>query len=144
MAWIELTVERVQGRLTGPELTAMRQAALGQDQPDPLPEIIAQVTAETRGYVAACRSNRLGPAGTIPPQLEGAALNLIRHRLATRLPTDRLLTEARKNEREAAIQLLRDVAACRFTVEQPPETGPERVAGPRPLTRPREQNPETP
>lgn len=142
--WKAITETEVRTRLTGPEMTALKSAALAEGQTDPLPEIISQVTGEVRGYIAACPSNRLGPAGTLPPQLEGAALSLIRYRLATRLPTDRLLTDARKRDQEQAVQLCRDVAACRFMVERPPETGPEVVPGFRPRIRPRIQNPRTP
>lgn len=137
MAWKTLSEEQVRTRLSGPELAALRTAALAAGQEDPLPEVIAQVTGEVRGYVAACSANRLGPAGTIPPQLESAALALIRYRLAGRLPVRTLMTDDRRTEREAAERLLRDVAACKFAVEAPADAGPEKLPSPRPSIRPK-------
>jgi hypothetical protein len=85
-----------------------------------LPKIWASVVDEIRGYVAACGSNTLGPAGTLPPRLIAAALAIFRHRAATRLPgMSGLIDDLRQREYDDALRQLRDVAACRFAVEEP-------------------------
>lgn len=118
--WITLTEDDLLTRLAGDELIAYREAALAQDQPDPMPETLAAVADEVRGYVAANRANRLGPAGTIPPRLKSAAMDLARYRMATRLPVD--VTDERQAEYRNAIRLLERVAAGDFLVEDP-DTG---------------------
>lgn len=128
MSWITISENAVRSRLAAAELAALRTMAMADGQADPLPEIIQRVADEVRGYVAANTINRLGSAGTIPPQLESAALALVRYRLATRLPVSTLLTEERKEEQRDALTLLRDVAAGRFAVEQPDDAGTEELA----------------
>jgi len=117
--WIYVSESDVLTRLSGPEAAAMKTAALQTGQANPLPEVITQVVREVRGYVKACARNTLGDGETIPDEILGAAINRIRYDLATRLPVPSLLTEARLEANRAAIALLRDVAACRFTLEQP-------------------------
>lgn len=117
MSWTTLTADHVKTRLAAAELAALQTVALAVGQTDPLPEIIAAVTDEIRGYIAANSSNQLGAAGAVPPRLESAALAIIRYRLATRLPVKSLLTEDRVKENEAAIRLLERVAAGNFAIE---------------------------
>jgi type IV pilus biogenesis protein CpaD/CtpE len=119
MSWITLTEAGVQTKLAGAELAALKSAALASGQSNPLPEVITQVTREVRGYVAACARNVLGEEGTIPDELELAALNRIRYELATRLPVASLLTEARKDANRGATEQLKDAAACRFLIVAP-------------------------
>lgn len=134
MPWISLTAADVATRLAGPELDAVRSAALAAD--DPLPEIVAAVVEEVRGYVAACPRNRLGATGTLPKALEAAALALCRGRLLSRLPVPSLDTEARRREVEDAQKLLRDVAAGRFYVDQPAsDAAPDTAYSPPPRPR---------
>jgi len=120
MSWITITTGDVQTRLTGPEMDAFRTAATAFGQVDPLPEIIAQVVDEIRGYIAACSENRLGAAGTIPPRLLATAINIIRYRYATRLPgMSSLIDPLRVAEYNDALRLLQQVAACDFSIEDP-------------------------
>ncbi len=119
MAWSSITAAQVKTRLTGAELAACQTAALAAGQTDPLPEIVTQVVDEVRGYIAGCRENTLGADGTLPSKLQSAALAIIRYRLATRLPVKSLLTEERVEENKAAIRLLEQVAACKFSIEDP-------------------------
>jgi hypothetical protein len=119
--WTVLTPDLILSKLSAPELAAMRRAATGAGQADPLGEVLAQVTREVRGFVAACADNRLGPEGAIPDELLGAAINRVRFELATRLPVESLLTEARKEANRDALSILRDTAACRFRIVPPPE-----------------------
>lgn len=119
MSWITLTEAGVQTKLAGAELAALKTAALAVGQTNPLPEVISQITREVRGYVAACARNVLGTEGTIPDELELAALNRIRYELATRLPVASLLTDARKDANRAATEQLKEVAAGRFLLVAP-------------------------
>lgn len=119
MAWIVLSESDVETALAGGEMSAYTTAALGDGQDNPLPEQLARVTKVVRGYVAACNRNQLGPAGTIPEELEDAAVALIAHALAARLPLDSYLTDRLDRRKEDAERLLRDAASCKFAIEQP-------------------------
>lgn len=132
MAWKTLTVEAIENRLTAPEMTALTNEAKKETQePETiLADAIAAVTVEVRGYVAACARNILGPAGSIPDELESAALALLRRHLFTRLPgMRRLFDELRQRETEDALQRLRDTARCDFAIVPPEEAG-DQAAGP--------------
>jgi phage gp36-like protein len=125
MPWITLTATDVRTRLTGPELAAAQAAALQGGQGDPLPDVVAQVVAEARGYIAGHASNRLdADTSTIPAALQSAVLAIIRYRLLTRLPVKSLLTEDRVKENEQALLLLRMVARGEFAVDAPAAAAP--------------------
>lgn len=124
MSWITLTETNLITKLSGPEIAAMKTAALQSGQTNPLPGIITQIVREVRGYVAGCSANTLGDGETIPDELEGAAINRIRYELATRLPVPSLLTKAREDANSAAVALFRDTAACRFKIVPPTEAAP--------------------
>jgi hypothetical protein len=129
MSWITLTENDVITKLSGPEIAAMKTAALQAAQSNPLTEVIAQVVKEIRGYVAACASNVLGSGETIPDELAGTAISRIRFELATRLPVASLLTQPRTDANNQALTLLRDVAACRFMVIAPADAAADQVGG---------------
>jgi hypothetical protein len=130
MSWIPLTETEVITKLSGPEISAMKTAALQAAQVNPLPGIISQVILEIRGYVAACQRNQLGDGETIPDELQGAAISRIRFELATRLPVASLLTEDRRTANANALTLMRDAAACRFLIVQPATAAADQAAGP--------------
>jgi hypothetical protein len=139
MAWITLTEADVTTKLSGPELAAMKGAALQAAQVNPLPEIITQVVREIRGYVRGCERNTLGEGDTIPDELLGAAISRIRFELATRLPVASLLTEDRRTANSNALGLLRDVAACRFFVVTPATPTTEQASTPTPRWKARDR-----
>jgi hypothetical protein len=124
--WITITADDVATKLAGAELTAAREAALGEGQTDPLPDVIEEVVQEVRGYVAAAFT--LSAGLTIPQKLRGAALVLIRDRLLSRFPTSAFSTEDRRSQVQAAYQLLRDVAAGRFKIDAADEAVDSEVA----------------
>lgn len=135
MSWITLTTDDIETRLTKPELAALTTAARQDDQTASgiLAGAITAVTAEVRGYVAACKNNILGESGTIPDELESAALSLIRRHLFTRLPgMASLYDQLRQDETRDAIERLRDTAACKFAIVPPttPAAESEQAAGP--------------
>ena len=123
MAWISITEDDVLTRVSGPEAQAYRTAAKASGQEDPLPEVIAAVVDEVRGYVSACRENSLGADGKIPPRLKHTALAMIRWRLINRLPIrSEALLDTRRHDNDEAIRLLQRVAECKYRVEDP-DTG---------------------
>lgn len=132
MAWTTLTADEIRTRLSGPELDLVKSAALESGQQDPLPEVIVQVINEVRGYILAYRTNKLGPQETIPPQLQSAAISIIRWRMAGRVAVgsagSMMQSESRRKEYEDAMAVLKDVAAGKFVVEQPEIEGPEIIA----------------
>ncbi len=131
MAWIILTEALVLGKLAGPELAALKTKALAVGQDNPLPDVIDQVTREVRGYVKANANNLLDANPySIPDELTTATLNRVRFELATRLPVSSLLTEDRRQANRDAIAMFRDVAAGRFTIQQPGNVSTEQSAGP--------------
>jgi len=129
--WVTITENDILTRLAAPEVNALKTAATAQGQENPLPEILAAVVREVRGYVAAFPGNKLGPDGTIPDELQVAALNRARYELATRLPVASLLTDARKESNADAIARLRDVAKGTLRIVQPPHPKPAEQATPK-------------
>lgn len=126
MPWISVTESDVKDRLSGPELTAYKTAALATGQTDPLPGIITQTVNEARGYIAACTQNKLGTGETIPDKLLQSVVAIVRYRLITRLPMNAgSLLETRRVEYDDAMRLMREVAACRFAVEEPESVSTE-------------------
>lgn len=119
MAWIELTRQAVQARLSAPEhhhyLAAARHAA----EFDMLDEILIQVTATIRGKVRACRANLagVGPAGTIPEECLHAAATLARASLCASFPVAEGETDLRREELRNAWAFLDSVASCQVSIE---------------------------
>lgn len=132
MAWITLSESNVITKLSGPEIAAMKTAALQAAQTNPLPEVITQVIREIRGFVAGCSENTLGDGETIPDELLGVAISRIRFELATRLPVASLLTEDRREANRNALSLLSAVAACKFRIVAPETPTTEEISSPSP------------
>lgn len=133
MAWITLTEAHLLTKISGPELAQIREAALGEGQVDPVQPTLDQVTREVRGRVAACARNRLGAGNTIPDELLDAALSLAVLRFEGRaagLSIDE--NSVRANAARSAESLLRDVARCEFSLEQPDSVSTEVIAAPAP------------
>lgn len=129
--WVALTVDDLLRSVTDAERTALRTAATKGGQDDPVTEAIAHVTAEIRGYVGACSRNSLdADTTTIPEELRNAAIARLRFEAFTRLPVGRsLLTQDRVDASDRAVALLRDVAACKFSVGQPTTVSTSATAG---------------
>lgn len=126
MAWITLTEDHVTGSaaLTKPELAIARTLLLPDGVTDTLSDVMTSVTREVRGYVAAHKPNPLGEAGTIPDELERAALSRIVCELATRIPGKLLLTEQRASANDAAVKLLEQTARGLFAIVPPVTAAP--------------------
>lgn len=130
MSWATLTEAKFLQHCTGAETNAIKTAALGTGQGEPLTDTLAKVVQEVRGYVAGNAQNTLGEGVTIPNELENAACAIARYRALNRLPVKSLLTETRIAEYRDALTLLRDVAAGRFAIEQPATQSDQVITGP--------------
>lgn len=115
MSWITLTESDVLEKMASAELDACREMALADDQADPLNGAIAEIVQEVRGYVGT--KYTLSEGDTIPVKLRGPALVLIRDRLLSRFPVQINTNEDRGKQVDAALQLLRDVAAGKFLID---------------------------
>jgi hypothetical protein len=117
MAWITIAETDLVTVLSSAELEAYRAAALKVGQADPVAPAIAQVADLVRGYVGGNAANVLGAAGTIPQKLLATALDI----LAVRIPMRVGKTPAagRQDAHDKAIKLLEQVAAGKFSIEEP-------------------------
>lgn len=111
--WVPITEADLLTVLNGQELAGLRAAALGAGQSDPVAPTLAQVAELVRGYVASAPGLALdGRGGYIPARLLPAALDILASRIPQRVGQSP--SAGRKAKEEAALVLLRDVAAGRF------------------------------
>jgi len=128
-SWITLAVEDVEDYLLAPQLNALRSAALGSAQADPLPQIIRDVCLRVRAEVQGCARNQVSPVEySIPPSLKQQALAIIIARAQTRLTVLRL-TEDQVRDYQSAERYLERVASCAVPVEQPEDVVSEVQSG---------------
>lgn len=117
MTWVTLTESDVKVALNAAELETYRNQVANGDS-DPLSTIIADVTAEVRGYVATRYPLE---ADGLPHSLKNAALDLAVYRLAKRCQST--TQEQRKPAADDAMSLLRDVAAGEVAIASGTEGG---------------------
>lgn len=132
MAWVSLTEADVRTRLSSAELAAVNSVHAASGDTTLVASLITQVTDEIRGYVAAWPENKLEEGAKIPSKLVGAALAIIRYRILSSLPSQTLLTEARKKESDDALRLLERVSEGKFRVEDPVTVSAETIAAAKP------------
>jgi len=133
MAWQTITEADLLTAISGPELTAVRNAALAQGQADPVQPAIDQVTRIVRSRVAACARNKLGAGNTIPDELLGYAVAMIIWKLPLRaagLVIDE--QDGRRQAHQEAVAALNQVAECKFAIEPPDTVSDEAVSAPSP------------
>lgn len=127
MQWISITVGHLDTAKAAALVTALRTAALGNGQADPLLEIIDSVTARIRMEIAAGGRTRLSVDSTkIPPSLKSLALRLVIADGQQRLNIGNAL-ELSEDDREAIrrdIRLLERIAKGEITVESPDDPEP--------------------
>lgn len=130
MSWISITEAYVRTRLSGPELTALKSAALAAGQTNPLTDIVSKTVAEWRGKLR--RYHTLGDGETIPDELEIHVLSMIRYRMITRLPGMKaLLDDARVDEWEKANYALNNLDEYVFEAPTTEDTSTSSSSGPR-------------
>jgi hypothetical protein len=121
MAWIVISEADLLTRVSGAELEALRTAALGDGQADPVAELFTQITDEIHGYLPPSLA---GAANAVPSRLLGAALDRIIWELMKR-PGATIIDDAngsRAKANAAATALFQRVAEGKFLVENP-DTG---------------------
>jgi hypothetical protein len=135
VSWIAITEAHLLKKISGPELAALRAAALKAGQADPVPEAIDGVTKEVLGYVGApTAKNRLHADRTlIPDELLEAATAMIVMRFISR-PAGLTLDPKgeRKRQAEEAKELMKAVARGEFGIVQPETVTTEEIGAPAP------------
>lgn len=119
-------MQTLQRYLAAPQLRALQTAALGDDQDDPFPEIVADITARVRAELRAGGSVLSADALGIPAELHSAAAALVIAAAQTRLPSLEL-TPAQERAQRDALQLLDRYAAGKLRApvpEVPEENAP--------------------
>ena len=118
-SWTCLTSADVYAGLVAAQIDTLRTRALAPGQPDPLPTLLADVTARVRAEIRTGRRNRLDqdPA-LLPPELKLAASHLVLEALQARLP-NLVLTADQIRLADNARQLLARVASGELAVAKP-------------------------
>ncbi len=118
MAWRKITEADVTSSLNDAENSGYRHLPHGTNTPDPLPDLISQVTMQMREAIRTCGRNRLAEdPEALPEAAIGHAVALIRHRLLGRF--DAPMSEGRLLEYREAQNYIRAIAACERAVELP-------------------------
>jgi hypothetical protein len=116
--WITLSLSDVYDYLAADQADALRTEALGDDQADPLPAIIADVVARIRAEVSGNSANTLdSSSGSIPRELRGAALALVVEAAQARIPVLKMTTDQIRLA-NVARTLLKRVAAGDLPISQ--------------------------
>jgi len=112
MAWI--TIDPTKVPLSAAEITKI-DCVVGRVT---MPEIVNRVVRMVQGRVAVL--SPIGQPGTIPEELEEAAMALVVERYLNQVPAGTLLlTEQRQKAVDAANSILRDVAKGLFKMVSP-------------------------
>jgi len=118
--WITLTTEKARAAMAAGEWDQFADGALTAGGADPVVQGVRVITAAVRGAVQASGKNTLGPAGTVPPELEGEALMLLLENLSTRIPNSGIVwDEVRKNRLSEAKSILTEVREGKYRVTTP-------------------------
>lgn len=130
MPWNPLTSDDVLEEFT-PQEQAMLKNIQGVDT-DTLTGIVQRVLQAMRGSILA-GGGRLDVDGTIPDQLRGEAIDIIRWRFLISFPTLKSFqTEARKKAHDEAKDTLKEIAASKMKVEAPATVTPQVTLSPSP------------
>lgn len=137
--WRTLTENDILQAVTAAERDAIQTAATSPGQPLPVASVILTAVHDARGRIAAYKANTLAEGDTVPETLVHHVVAIVRWRLLSRLPTDRLATEGRKMEYQEALKALESVATGRYSIEQPETADDEKRATLRPSIAGRER-----
>ena len=115
MAWVTPTTDDLAAVLSSVESRVL-SSFIAAGQADPAPAALENAVREVRGYIIAKR--RVAAGLTVPEELLRATLTIARHTLISRLPDERLRTEARTSDYQDAIALMRRVASGEYGFEE--------------------------
>lgn len=118
MSWIAISEDDVKTALSDTELQKFRATALAGGQTDPVAPSISTVVNKIRGYLRAVGDVESGEK--IPESLKDAALALLVFEIPSRVGGMVIDPKGyREKRRTEALDLLKDVAAGRFGIEDP-------------------------
>ncbi len=118
--WMQLDPDDMLNALTQPERDLFGVGASATGMPDRLAQIISWVVSLVRGKVAAFAENRvgMGPDLTIPEELYGDAIEIVRYKFLTSFPQAKLfIDDARMQSYKDAIKHLDDAATGKLFIE---------------------------
>jgi len=119
--WVTLTADDLMSTLTKRERDDFGKTSPATEGGDRVPQILADMVAEVRGYIATVPQNVLSTDATrIPPSMRAHALCIARWRLLVTIPGYQP-GEARKAEYEAAQRYFSSVAKGMIRPEDPPD-----------------------
>ncbi len=120
MSWRQPTEADILRKISGDELDAIRDAALGAGQPDPVADSLATAVNVVRGYIRANGRNAMGATGTLPEAIIEPAIDWLTVPLFARVAGMAIDPEnSRVTARRQAIALFEQVAAGKFAIEAP-------------------------
>ena len=132
--WISIATGDVENYLMAPQLNALRNAARGESQGDPLPDIIQDAVSHVRRKIASCARNTLDTdITTVPPSLKTQTIYVTIFRAQVRIPVLKLTEDQIRAYNNAETDLNR-IASCTDVVEQPTDSVVSDSGGYAPLT----------
>jgi hypothetical protein len=131
MPWRAITAADLNAAKLAPLVSALRTAALAEEQADPITAITATVVARIRSKIAACSANQVdSDSSKIPESLVALACRMILREAKDRLEME--MTETEKQAWHVDERDLRDIALCNLPVEQPETATPPPVMATQP------------
>ena len=128
MPWQTISEADLLTKISGAELDAFRSSALATGQDDPVAETINSQVLLARGFIAACRNNKLGAGPSIPDMLVSPILDLIVMDVMSRSAGIILDPDGqRRRNADKAMSILRDVSACRVMLPRPTTPTTEQI-----------------
>lgn len=116
--WTAIAVADLKDVKVSALVEALRTAALGSGQDDPVEESIANVVARIRAEIKGCAANQLDSDTTkIPNDLKGLACRMVVREMQSRLQIP--LNEDERQEKRDDLRYLERIAACDVPVAAP-------------------------
>jgi hypothetical protein len=118
MNWLSITPSDLEESKVAALVNALRTAALGAEQEDPVPGLIQGVVDRIRAEVAACDRNRVDADLTTIPK----GLRLLAHRMILASAKNRLeipLTQDERTQARSDERYLERISRCELPVETP-------------------------
>lgn len=118
MSWTPILPADLEDAKVAALVTALRSAALGENQTDPAERIIAGVVVRIRTEVAGCPQNRLdADESKIPGSLKDLALRMVVRQMMSRLK--KALSEDERTEQANDLKYLERISKCGVPIETP-------------------------
>jgi phage gp36-like protein len=127
--WVTLTATDLKSSMTSSEVERFGKTATDGTPDDRVTQILSDLVAEIRAFIASASANTLSAdTTTIPPEFKARALAIARWRLLITLP-GYTPGEARKTDYEKAVEFFDNVAKGKIR----PVPADDAVANPVPL-----------